>query len=338
MKKLIFVLLAVCTLLACKDKNIPDVSDIQVNLAVHRFEQDFFTLDTTQVMASLEKLGEQYPVFLGDFLYNIMELPPVTDTSIQVLNLIKKFITDYAFVKDSADALFKNFKPIAEEVKQGLRFVKYYFPAYKLPEKLITFIGPMEGYSDVITREGLAVGLQLHMGSNFSLYQSSLGQSVFPTYISRRFTPNTIAVNCMKNIIDDIAPDHSAGRPLVEQMVEKGKRLYVLNKLMPRTADTLKTGYTTSQLKGCYKNEGQIWNYFLANNLLFNIDPAITRSYMEEAPNTPEMGEGSPGAIGLFVGWRIVEKYMEGKEGLSLKELLDADARKIFEESKYRPN
>lgn len=338
MKKAIVVLLALSTLLACKDKNIPDVSGINVELAVHRFEQDFFALDTTQVMASLEQLGEKYPMFLGDFLYNIMELPPVTDTSTQVLNLIKKFIADYAFVKDSASAVFKNFKPIEEEVKQGLRFVSYYFPAYKLPQNLITFIGPMEGYSDVITREGLAVGLQLHMGSNFSLYQSALGQSVFPTYISRRFTPATIPVNCMKNIIDDIAPERSVGKPLVEQMVEKGKRLYVLDKIMPRTADTLKTGYTAAQLKGCYTNEGKIWNFFLANNLLFNIDPAITRSYMEEAPNTPEMSEGSPGAIGLFVGWRIVQKYMEGNPGLSLNELLNADARKVFEESKYRPN
>ena len=29
----------------------------------------------------------------------------------------------------------------------------------------------------------------------------------------------------MKNIIDDMYPDNSAGRPLVEQMVEAGKRL-----------------------------------------------------------------------------------------------------------------
>ena len=120
-------------------------------------------------------------------------------------------------------------------------------------------------------------------------------------------------------------------------MVEKGKRLYVLDKLLPYTDDTLKTGYTAAQLTGCFKNEGLIWNHFLSHNLLFTIEPADIRPYMEEAPNTPEMGEGSPGAIGLFVGWQIVKKYMQKNQSLSLNELLNTDPKKIFEESKYRP-
>ncbi len=33
-------------------------------------------------------------------------------------------------------------------------------------------------------------------------------------------------------------------------MIEKGKRLYVLDKILPNTADTLKTGYTAAQLTG----------------------------------------------------------------------------------------
>jgi hypothetical protein len=190
----------------------------------------------------------------------------------------------------------------------------------------------------VITRDALAVGLQLHMGNNYSLYQSSMGQAVFPGYISRRFTPDYIVVNCMKNVINDIVPEKSGSQPLIEQMVEKGKRLYVLDKLLPFTADTLKTGYTAAQLTGCYKNEGRIWNHFLTHNLLFNIEPADIKAYMEEAPNTPEISEQSPGAIGIFVGWQIVKQYMAKHSDLSLNELLNTDAKKIFEESKYRPN
>src|SRR5690349_12811889 len=102
MNKIAFVLVVVSALFSCKDKNVPDVSGIQVTLTTQRFEQDFFAMDTTNVMASLEKVGAKYPLFLGDFLYNIMELPPVSDTSYQVLNLIKKFISDYRYVKDSA--------------------------------------------------------------------------------------------------------------------------------------------------------------------------------------------------------------------------------------------
>lgn len=337
MKKTALVLLIAIGLFSCNDKKVPDVSDIKVTLVVNRFEKDFFAIDTNNIMASLQQLGNKYPLFLGDFLYNVMELPGISDTSIQTQALLKKFIADYRPVKDSADDVFKNFGDIEKEVKKGLQFVKYYFPSYKTPPQLITYIGPMEGYSDVITRDALAVGLQLHMGSTYSLYKSDIGQSVFPNYISRRFTPDYIVVNCMKNIINDLSPEKSGGRPLIEQMVEKGKRMYVLDKILPYTEDTLKTGYTAKQLKGCYSNEGGIWNYFLTNNLLFNIDPANIRSYLEEAPNTPELGEASPGAIGIFVGWQIVKKYMGKNPDLSLNELLNTDAKKIFEESKYRP-
>lgn len=337
MKRTGLVLLIITALFSCKNKNVPDVSGIKINLTVQRFEQDFFAIDTNHIMASLNQLGAKYPLFLGDFIYNIMELPGISDTSLQEQALLKKFIADYHSVKDSADQVFRHFGDVERDVKKGLQFVKYYFPAYKTPSQLITYIGPMEGYSDVITRDALAVGLQLHMGSNYSLYRSNMGQEVFPTYISRRFTPDYIVVNCMKNIINDIVPEKTGSIPLVEQMVEKGKRLYVLDKLLPFIEDTLKTGYTAAQLKGCVENERKIWDYFLIHNLLFDIEPANTKSFMEEAPNTPEISDQAPGAIGIFVGWQIVKKYMGKHSELSMNELLNTDSKKIFEESKYRP-
>ena len=55
-------------------------------------------------------------------------------------------------------------------------------------------------------------------------------------------------------------------------MVDKGKRLYILDKLLPQTPDSLKIGYTANQLKGADKNEGLIWNFFVENNLLYETD------------------------------------------------------------------
>jgi hypothetical protein len=338
MKKTGLAVLIAVTLFSCRDNSIPDVSGITINTQVKRFEQEFFAMDTVNLMASLQSLGASYPVFLNDFLYNIMELPPVTDTSAEVQALIKKFIADYKPIKDSADKVFNNFENTAGEVKKGLQFVKHYFPEYNPPAYLITFIGPIEGYSDVITSNALAVGLQLHMGGGFSYYTSEVGQSVYPSYISRRFTPATIPVNCMKNVIEDLIPPVKPGKPLVEEMVEAGKRLYALNKVMPHTPDTLKLGYTQKQLEGCEKSEGRIWNFFVSNNLLFTIEPALVNGYMKDGPNTPEFGDASPGAIGTWVGWQIVKKYMEEHSDLTLKQLLNTDAKSIFNESKYKPN
>jgi hypothetical protein len=296
-------------------------------------------------MQSLQDLSKKYPMFLGDYLQNILGLPPATDTSVAVFAAIRQFLSDYRPIKDTVNKVFKDMEEVHEDVTEGLRYVKHYFPNYKLPGKLITFIGPMDayfqasigGHGDVITAEALAIGLQLHLGSNFSLYKSEMGQSLFPSYISRLFSPEYIPVNCTKNIIDDMYPDQAIGKHLIIQMVEKGKRMYLLDKLLPATEDTLKIGYTESQLKGCYDNEGLIWNYFLTNGLLYNNDPALIKNYIGESPNTPEFGDGAPGNIGLFVGWQIVKKYMGKNPTISLDALMKTDAKKIFDESKYRP-
>ena len=82
--------------------------------------------------------------------------------------------------------------------------------------------------------------------------------------------------------------------------------MYILDKIMPFTADSLKIGYTDNQLKGCFANEGRIWNFFVTNNLLLSNEPALQKNYMGDGPSTPELGEGSPGYIGLFTGRQIV--------------------------------
>ena len=71
--------------------------------------------------------------------------------------------------------------------------------------------------------------------------------------------------------------------------------------------------------------------------LVFNNDPSIIKNYVGDSPNTPEFGEGAPGNIALFVGWQIVNRYVEKNENITLDELMAMDPRKLFEESKYRP-
>ena len=337
MKRFIFFLLIILIISGCKSRNIPDVSNIKIDLQLQHFEKDFFPIDTNQTDKSLEQLHQKYPGFLQDFLFNILALPAQPDSSAVAAQQVKAFIRSYAPLKDSADKVFTNLNTTQEQVKRGLQFVKYYFPSYRLPTKMITFIGPINSYGNILTTDALAVGLQLYLGENYSLYQSEEGQEMYPAYISRRFDKEYIPVNCIKTIVDDIFPDNNAGTPLVEQMVQAGKRLYVLDQLMPETPDTLKTGYTQKQLEGCFANEATIWSFFVQNDLLYTTDPSVTKDYMNEAPLTQAFGKDSPGLIGQFTGWQIVKRWMKKNEKVSLEELLKTDPKAIFMQSKYKP-
>ncbi len=335
MKNFLFLLLVVICIYSCgNNKNIPDVSGIKVQSDIQRFDKDFFTIDTSHIQTALTQLQKKYPSFLNDFLYNILAVPPQPDSAAQK---VKMFIHDYKPIYDSAELLFANTEKIQKEIERGLQFVQYYFPRYKLPQHIVTFIGPVEGYANVLTSAGLAVGLQLYLGKDFPVYHTGYIEEVYPLYQSRRFEPQYIPVNCVKNIIDDIYPAPQGDMPMVYQMVEAGKRLFLLDKLLPETADSLKTGYTQIQLDGCYDNEAMIWNYFLQNNLLYASDPALTRDYMNDAPKTEILGNGSPGFIGQFTGWQIIKKWMEIKPETTLEQLLQTPAKQIFEEAKYKP-
>jgi len=325
----LIILLVSCT----SKKAIPDVSGITINLKTERFEQAFFSIDTLQVNTSLQRLNGEHPGFAQDFLFNILGTSP--DSAMKDTRL---FIRSYRTMYEASQEKLKDFAAIEKQIKRGLQFVRYYFPQYKTPERLITFIGPLNSYGNIITPNALAVGLQVYMGKDYPLYLSGQGQQLYPLFVSRRFEPAYIPVNCMKNIIDDMYPNNSAGQPLVEQMVEAGKRQYLLDQLLPELADSLKTGYTAQQLKDCYESEKNIWSLFVVNDLLYSTDPNMARDYLNDGPNTQALGEASPGNIGQFVGSRIVAKWMEKQKDLRLDSLMKTPARKIFDEAKYKPH
>lgn len=334
MKKPVLALLLVVLLLSCRQgKQLPDVSGVAVTLTTQRFEKDFFATDTLQLNASMDRLVQKYPGFAQDFLFNILGTTPD-----QAPRDVPAFLRSYQSVYANTDALFGDLQQISNQVKQGFRYVHYYFPNYKLPGKLISFIGPIDSYGCILTQDAVAVGLQLFLGKDHPIYAREQGQAMYPSFISRRFDKAYIPVNVLRNIIDDMYPPQNPGKPLVEQMVEAGKKLYLLDQFLPELSDTLKTGYTKAQLEACYKNERNIWSMFMVNELLYKSDPQVTRDYMVDGPMTQLLGEGSPGNIGQFTGWQIVKKWMEKNKQASLKDLMEKDPARLFEESKYKPS
>ena len=44
------------------------------------------------------------------------------------------------------------------------------------------------------------------------------------------------------------------------------------------------------------------------------------------------MPDGSPGNIGQWIGWQIVQKFADKNSNLSVKQVLFTDAKKMFED------
>lgn len=332
---LLFLLLSF--FVACKKKKgIPDVSHIKVDVSIERFDQDFFRIDTNNMLTSLQQLSQKHPGFYDDFMQEILGVNG-TNTDPNTILVTKEFLKGYSSIYDSLQLKYKNTDWLKKELQKAFQFVKYYFPGYKAG-KAILFVGPFDAPGVATTANGLAIGLQQFAGKEFSVYQAPEMQELFPLYISRRFSKEYITANCIKAVALEIFPDKSADKPLVEQMIEKGKQWWLLDKLLPATPDSVKTGYTKQQLDWCKENEGLIWSEIVRNEDLNSLNPIVIQTYIGEGPFTQGFSpEYSPGNIGPWIGWQIVKKFVSKNTGMKPEEVMNTEARKILETAKYKP-
>jgi hypothetical protein len=337
MKKTVIVTcMAAMFLFSCSGDKTPDVSNVKVQLKTERFEKKLFDTTAASLTGYLQQLQGSDPAFTNIFIYQVLGADPKwpADTTAAYVNT---FVNSYRHIYNDAQKIFNDFSKYENELKKTMQYVKYYFPKFKVPEKVITYIGPADGEGDGISDSAIIVGLHYHLGKDNPIYKSSLVQTIYPEYISMTFEPDYISINIAKQALNDIYPATENDKPLVNQMVSKGKRLYMLHKFLPGTPDHKIIGYKEQQLKDCNDNESRIWDMFVKANLLQSIDKNVMKRYVEEGPKTEELGEGAPGNIGSYTGWQIVKKYMDKKPETTLEQLIKLDEEIIFQEAKYKP-
>jgi hypothetical protein len=295
-----------------------------------RFDSAFFTMDSLHFESDLAKLVQQYPQFSEDYFNRILMLSPKKESK-----KIGAFYKAYRPIFNATTQIEASKKATPEIIAAFKRF-HYFFPTYTLPKQLIYFIGPLETYGNVVTKDGLAIGLQLYMGAASSWYYSEQINTIYPTYISRHFAPEYIVVNSIQNILNDYEPLVINGKQLIEQMIEIGKRQYILSQCLPNASDTLLLGYTSNQLKAIEESQGDIWTFVSSQNRLFSVDPSLTTAILTEAPYNDYFGEDIPGNVGKYIGYGIVKSWMKQQKGKSkndLNLLLKTPAKSIFDQT-----
>ena len=295
-----------------------------------RFDSAFFAMDTLHFESDLAKLVQKYPQFSEDYFNRILMLPSKKESK-KIEAFYKAYLPIYQeTIKVQA------FKKATPEIAEAFKRFHFYFPTYPLPKQLIYFIGPLETYGNVVTKDGLAIGLQLYMGSASSWYYSEQINTIYPTYISRQFAPEYIVVNSIQNILNDYDPLALNGKQLIEQMIEIGKRQYILSQCLPNASDTLLLGYTGNQLKAIEESQGDIWTFLSSQNKLFSVDPSLKAAILTEASYNDYFGEDIPGNVGKFIGYRIVKSWMKQQDEKSkndLNRLLKTPAKTIFDQA-----
>ncbi|MFC2100543.1 DUF2268 domain-containing putative Zn-dependent protease [Bacteroidota bacterium] len=330
MKKLviIFTVLSIIITFSCKrksDGNIKLPDHVKADVEILRYEKALFTLDVNNIGPGLRKLDKQYHVFIqGNY----------SDT-LKLMDL-KSYLTDTNMINifDACQKEFPELKQLEEEFSEVFGYLLHYFPGTSIP-KIYSYVSGINYEQPVDFLDSLLlIGLDNYLGTDFIYYKWYR----IPEYRSENMSREYLIPDCIHEIARSKTDFRNSNRTLLDRMIYEGKLLYFADLMLPETNDAYKIGFTQDQLAWCEKYQADIWSFFIEEDLIFSTDIAVINKFILDGPFTGSISKEAPAKLGVWIGWQIVRKYMNENPGLNLNELLiQADAQKILQESRYKP-
>ncbi|WP_445725575.1 gliding motility lipoprotein GldB [Flavobacterium sp.] len=317
MNKFLSVLIILLSIISCKNevKESIDVSEIDVNVSVDRFDQKFYTT-TAETLPELKK---EFPFLFPEQNPDSIWLNRMHDEGELILF-------------HEAQRVFGDFETEKKQIETLFKHIKYYHPTFQSP-KIITLITDLDYRNKVLySQDYLFISLDMYLGRNDEIYKD------FPMYLAHNYDKSQLTVD-IAFAIGNAYFSPQKNRQFVDLIINEGKKMYQLDCYLPAVSDAQKMGYNKENLDWAQTNELYVWQYFVENKLLYSTDSDLYSRFIFEAPFSKfyiDIDKESPGRIGVWLGWQIVRSYMKNND-VTLQQLLQTNAEEIFKNSKYKP-
>lgn len=334
---LVSIVFFLCFLAACNTgSSPPNIADIQVDLPIERFEQDLFSIDTANYEAAFANLEQKYPDFMEMYVEQLMRFGSLSDPAKKYRAKLFDFIQnqDIRNLYDSCMLAYPNLDFLEKELPTAFQYFKYYLPHRPIPQKVVSHISAFGPSALTFDTTILGINLDLYLGKDFPFYAAA----GLPKYMTHRYHQDYMVANSMKAWTKNLFEKPQKPNRFVDQIAYEGKLLYILDKVLPHTHDSLKIGFTGKQLNWCHQEEGKIWAFLIEEELLFSNTSREFLKLLNEAPTSSGMPPESPGRTVLWTGWQMVRKYMEKYPETTIEQLMAIhDGQVILSKSKYKP-
>lgn len=308
-----------------------DIEPVTVDIV--RFDSALLAVRADSTMQDVRRLYAEYEAFIPLYVEGVLRLP-MSDTA-YFSEQLAIFLVDTTMGLAQTNALakerFANIDSIQNALNIAFSRLHYLYPDWVIPTVYLF----VSGFNSTVIyyEDMLGVGVDMYLGSDYPYYNQVVYDYQRPTmqkeYVVRDLMSMYLAYNIAYN---------SKYNRLLEQMIFRGKQLFLLSQLLPDAPAWQVIGYTPEQWAWCEHYEQAIWNRIMEKRDLFKIESRILNSYMNEGPFTAEVTQDSPGRLGLWVGWQIVKSYMHHNQEITIHDLInEGDAQKILEQSFYKP-
>ena len=305
----------------------------QVEVKIVRFDSAQLAVRPDSVKSDIEQLYADYEEFMPMFVEGILGLP--TEDTAYLCEMYAQFLTDtvmgFAQTNAKAQEMFADVSSLQKALNTGLSRLHYLYPEWEIPT-VYMFVSGFN--SSVMYYENImGLGVDMYLGSDYPYYNQ-----VVYNYQKQTMRKECVVGDLLSMYVAYHIPYNSKYNRLLEQMIFRGKQMFLLAQLLPDEPEWEVIGYSKEQWDWCEMYERGIWNRIMEKRDLFKTESMVLNSYMNDGPFTAEISQESPGRLGLWVGWRIVDSYMRNNENVSIQELInEGDAQKILEQSFYKP-
>lgn len=338
------ILLLLCTMIASScskretqsDKTLfGDNKTEEEQISIHRFEQALFAPSkqtTEQHLLSIEQdFKPMFAASLSDKQYMAVVKAFVEDAEMKkVYNIVKRCYPDMKFLETAlAQAL-----PKIRKIRQDTCKTNIY----------TLIIGPAEysfAYQNRILVYPAFSTISIDAYCMDSLSEHPYYKSM-PKYLQTCLTKDNIAPDYIRTYLQEITfkdiplQNQNPDATLLDCIIDDGKYSYAVAALLPKTPLHNILRYTEEQQKWVEDNEYNIWSYIIQNKLLYNKDRTKYLSLIAEGPTTKGIAD-SPSRIGNYIGYKIVQAYME-KNPITLDSLFrTSKSELILKASEYKP-
>ena len=303
--------------LSCKNesKTVVDISEIEVRFSVERFEQAFYRASKE----TLDEVKSNFPLLFPKTVADSVWLAKIANTEEQELFM-------------ESQKVYKDFTEEEQQLASLFKHIKYYNPRFRSP-RVITMLSNIDYENRVVYADSLLlVSLDVYLGKKHPFYAD------YPKYIKENNSKNHLIVDVAKTIIETQTLPITT-RSFSSKIIAEGKKRHLLDLYLPLVSEKEKSGYSSDKLQWAQQHEEDVWKYFIEKELLYSTDTELNKRFIENAPFSKfytAQDNQSPGKIGVYIGWKIVQSFMEHND-VSLQKLIQIDAQSLLDKSRYKP-
>jgi len=320
LKSIFFTSLLLLILSACGNDPLDiDTSNVKMEIAFIDMDEAFRSSDSATLIKRVNEFKSEIKDVYEYEFGHCLNIGDVSDSA--VFGAISDFLADPYIhrLEQKIASEFKDKSKIEEKIIDGFKHLKAHFPNEKYPEHIV-YLNSLFRSSAASFENDIAIGMEQYLGPKAEVIKELPTNEYYQWYkdgMEKKFLERDVIASWVSA---NHIPAPKSGS-LAEFMIHWGKILYFVQAAYPEEKKEIIIRYSKEDYDWAIENEASFWQFLVDQKLLFVLDEKTKANMLQEGPFTPGLPEKGPDRLGQFLGWRMVQQYMENNSDLTLEQL-----------------